>query len=118
MRLFLLSLAFNFIITGFCTAQVKPTSTTYTGVGLKGGSSSSWFSFDPSLNQGGATGYTAGLLLKHAVQVHENEPMMGIQVELNWVQRGWSDKIDSATTYTRRLHYIELPCGGIRIPKS
>ncbi|MBX0332336.1 PorT family protein [Pontibacter sp. HSC-14F20] len=109
MRLFLLSLIFNFILIGFCTAQVRQPSTAYTGVGLKGGSSFSSFSFDPSENQGWATGYTAGLLLKHAVRVNENEPMMGIQVELNWVQRGWSDKIDSATTYTRSLHYIELP---------
>ncbi|WP_188501053.1 porin family protein [Pontibacter amylolyticus] len=109
MKLFLLSLILNLILAGFCTAQVKPTATVYTGVGLKGGSSASWFSFDPSQNQGWATGYTAGLILKHAVRVNENEPMMGVQVELNWVQRGWSDKIDSTTKYTRRLHYLELP---------
>ncbi|WP_299990466.1 porin family protein [uncultured Pontibacter sp.] len=107
MKLFLLTFISFFVITGFCAAQKR--EATYTGVGLKGGSSSSSFNFDPSQNQGWATGYTAGFVLKHAVRVNENEPMMGIQAELNWVQRGWSDRIDSTTTHTRTLNYIELP---------
>ena len=109
MKLFLLSLIFQIVFTGFCIAQVRPNATAYTGAGFKGGSSLSSFNFNPSQNQGWATGYTAGLVLKHAVRVNENEPMMGVQVELNWVQRGWTDKIDTTTSYTRKLHYIELP---------
>lgn len=109
MKIFLLSLTFVIVITSFCTAQVRPNVTAYTGAGFKGGSSFSSFNFNPSQGQGWATGYTAGLVLKHAVRVNENEPMMGVQVELNWVQRGWTDHIDSTTTYTRKLHYLELP---------
>ncbi len=34
----------------------------------------------------------------------------GVQVELNYMQRGWSEKnADAGVNYTRKLHYLELP---------
>lgn len=43
------------------------------------------------------------------VFLYYSEPNRGIQLELNFTQRGWDELPDSANFYSRRINYIELP---------
>lgn len=75
---------------------------TYFGIRL-GGNSSGIFS-DPLINQEFYPGVTSGLVFKHISQ-----KSLGIQIELNYNQAGWSESLYSTNTYKRRLNYIQLP---------
>jgi hypothetical protein len=43
------------------------------------------------------------------VFLYYSEPNRGIQLELNFTQRGWDELPDSANFYSRQINYIELP---------
>ncbi|WP_276498884.1 porin family protein [Pontibacter litorisediminis] len=73
-------------------------------IGLKGGVNFSRFNFNPEADQEFLQGYTGGLVLKH--QAH---PRVGLQVELNYVQRGWAELPNTGGAVARRLDYLELP---------
>lgn len=75
-----------------------------TSVGIKGGTSFSTYTFTPARSQNVTMGYTGGLVLKHISQ-----PNLGVQLELNYVQRGWTEKFASTQTYRRSLDFIEVP---------
>lgn len=49
-------------------------------------------------------GYNGGLVF-----LYYSEPNRGIQLELNFTQRGWEEQPDSMNFYSRRINYIELP---------
>ncbi|QNF33216.1 PorT family protein [Adhaeribacter swui] len=72
-----------------------------TSVGFKAGYNLSQISFSPPINQDFTRSITAGLILNHFAQ-----PYAGIQVELNYLQAGWtlSENGDS-----RRFNYLEVP---------
>jgi hypothetical protein len=84
----------------FAQTQFKP----QTEVGIKGGTSFSRYIFNPALRQEPTMGHTGGFVLKHI-----SEPNLGIQLELNYVQRGWTERIDSTQAYRRNLNFIEVP---------
>lgn len=75
-----------------------------TKVGIKGGVNLSRFNFEPDITQEFRTGYTAGLVFKHIAQ-----PKLGVQLEVNYVQRGWSEILSDGSSYTRTLDYVEVP---------
>lgn len=75
-----------------------------TAIGVKGGANFSRFVFEPSITQEIKTGYTGGLVFKYMAQPH-----LGVQLEANYVQRGWTETIGTDSTFTRDLNYLELP---------
>ncbi len=50
------------------------------------------------------TGYSGGLVFRYV-----SEPVAGIQIELNYTEKGWSLKPDTTEYYNGKLSYIELP---------
>jgi hypothetical protein len=60
--------------------------------------------FSPQINQDYLQGQRLAAILRHTSEKH-----LGIQLELAYDQRGWSESIDSlSTNYTREISYIEL----------
>ena len=57
--------------------------------------------FQPGVRQDILFGYNGGVSFRYV-----NERNFGLQIELNYSQRGWLERDD---LYARRLDYIELP---------
>jgi len=73
--------------------------------GIKQGVNYSTVNFSPGINQGLTFGYQGGLVYKY-----QNEKLFGLQVELNYTQKGWTEAFDSINnSYNRKMSYIELP---------
>jgi hypothetical protein len=70
-------------------------------VGANIGVTESMVTFNPSVKQGFLQGYNGGLVFRYIA-----EKNVGMQAELNFSQRGWTE---SSGLYTRQLNYIELP---------
>lgn len=75
-----------------------------TNFGIKLGGNLSMVSFDPRVEQDLYFGFVGGLVFKHVSQ-----KSLGIQVELNYLQAGWSENLESTNYYSRRLNYVQLP---------
>ena len=84
-------------------------------IGIHGGATASAGMFSPKINgagniiQSALVGGNGGAVFRYY-----GHKYCGLQAELNYMQRGWQEKYDatdttSAGSYTRRLHYIELP---------
>ena len=77
----------------------------YSSFGIKQGLDFSSVLFVPSVKENNQMGYIGGLVYKY-----QNERLFGLQIELNYIQKGWNEKFDSTkNSYSRRLEYIELP---------
>ncbi len=72
--------------------------------GVKVGGNVSMVSFDPSVDQGMSFGYVGGVSFKHISQ-----KSLGVQLELNNLQCGWNEKLDSINSYSRKLNYLQIP---------
>ncbi|MCL4482283.1 MAG: PorT family protein [Bacteroidetes bacterium] len=74
--------------------------------GAKGGMAFSRVKFKPNVEQNFYNGNSAGFLFRMI-----SEPHVGIQVEFNYLQKGWEEKPLTGTTqgYFHRLNYFELP---------
>ena len=73
--------------------------------GIKQGINYSSVNFSPRIKQGITLGYTGGLVYKY-----QNERLVGLQIELNYIQKGWTEDLDTINnSYSRKLDYIELP---------
>lgn len=73
-------------------------------VGGQIGMVASMVQFSPTVNQNALSpfaGLQGGLIFRYA-----GHKVCGLQIELNYMQRGWHE---SKTNYTRQLDYIELP---------
>lgn len=70
-------------------------------IGVNAGPVFSMVFFKPTVNQYYLMGYQTGLVFRHI-----NEKSLGIQVEVNYSQRGWNEFNGQ---YARRLDYIEMP---------
>ena len=105
--LFFLSI-FNFQFS-ICTAQPRLRTPEYY-LGFHGGVSMSTVNFYPtvknmsSFKDGWRLGGNGGLVFRYA-----GHKYCGLQVELNYLHRGWGEHNDTIGTYTRSLHYIEIP---------
>jgi len=97
----------SFITTSLCLLVfqgVMHAQTDYkaeTWLGINGGSTLSMVYFKPVVGQGVLVGYHGGLVFKHIA-----EKNLGIQAEINYSQRGWTE---SNGLYVRRLDYVEIP---------
>lgn len=49
-------------------------------------------------------GYSGGLIFRYV-----SEPVAGIQIELNYTEKGWSATFDTSAYFKGRLNYIEMP---------
>lgn len=79
-------------------------SNAQTSLGIKFGANLSTITFEPSINQQPTLMYTGGLIFKHFEEKHA-----GIQLEINFSQKGWKEIIDSIHFNSRTLNYIEIP---------
>ncbi len=50
------------------------------------------------------SGYSGGLIFRYI-----SEPIAGIQIELNYTEKGWSGKLDTSAYYNGHFKYIEMP---------
>lgn len=88
------------LLTNTLSAQSKDfDARTY--LGIHGGPSLSMVFFLPGVPTGFQQNYMGGLMFRHI-----NEKHLGLQAELNYSQRGWTE---SSGLYARRLDYLELP---------
>jgi len=70
-------------------------------IGANFGITESMVLFKPSIPQGFLMGYNGGIVFRYIA-----EKNVGMQAELNFSQRGWTE---STGLYSRQLNYIELP---------
>ncbi len=78
--------------------------------GIKQGINSSSVSFSPGIKQGTTLGYIGGLVYKYQNDMYPNGWVFGLQIELNYTQKGWTEDLDTINnSYSRKLDYIELP---------
>lgn len=74
-------------------------------IGVSGGYNLSTVDFQPKINQTSIGGINTGFIINYFA-----EKNVGIQLEVNYAQRGWKDN-DVATVgnYERTMNYIEIP---------
>jgi len=70
-------------------------------IGANLGVTESMINFSPAIPQGFLMGFNGGVVFRYIA-----EKNVGIQAELNFSQRGWTE---SSGLYSRQLNYIELP---------
>ncbi len=74
-------------------------------VGINGGALYSSVDFSPAVLQKTKLGATGGITARYI-----SEKSLGLQVELNFSQRGWTEEFDSTGfAYSRTLNYVEIP---------
>lgn len=79
-------------------------------VGIHGGVSASTVDFSPRVNgtsnivKASVLGGNGGFIFRYA-----GHKYCALQMELNYVHRGWAEHIDTVGNYSRSLHYIDLP---------
>ena len=105
--LFLSIFSFQFSI---CQAQPRLRNAEYS-IGVHGGVSASTILFRPSvgnmtpITNACVLGGNGGLVFRYAEHKY-----CGLQVELNYLHRGWAEKNTSTgEAYSRSLHYVEVP---------
>ncbi len=72
-----------------------------TYLGINGGPSASMVFFKPTVEQEYLTAYHGGLVFRYI-----SEKSLGVQAELNYSQRGWSE---TGGSFVKRLDYLEIP---------
>lgn len=70
-------------------------------IGATFGPTGSVVMFNPTVKQTFLLGYNGGIMYRFI-----SDKGLGLQAELNWSQRGWSE---SGNLYARQLNYIEIP---------
>lgn len=80
-------------------------------VGFNAGANYNTVSFQPTIKQNGLLGITGGLTARYISEKYF-AMICGVQVELNYSQRGWDEKFEELNDdrkYTRTLNYMEIP---------
>ncbi len=79
-------------------------------VGINGGMNLSSVSFQPRIKQGMLKGMNIGGTLRYTSEKYFGM-ICGLQLEANYSQRGWKEKIEdgSDNTYSRTMNYVEVP---------
>jgi hypothetical protein len=97
-------ISFLFIVSGYCFCQTKGNSEGF--IGTIHGISFSQIDFGKGkrIRQALYPGYSGGIMF-----VYNSEPGVGINLELNYIQKGWKIVPDSSEKYSRRLNYFEVP---------
>jgi hypothetical protein len=99
-------------IAGYCThlrAQVGEPRHNF-AVGGSAGYVSNTVSFQPRVKQNGMSGLTFGVTGRYVSEKYF-KMICGAQLELNYTQLGWKEKVpEGATgTYQRTMNYIQIP---------
>jgi len=100
----------RYLVTVFCLliafihgyGQHNKTVELYLGVSQ--GMSFSRMDFDPNERMLLLPGYYGGLFI-----IYKSQPVVGVKLEFNIVQKGWESALDSSQQYSRTLNYIEVP---------
>ena len=79
-------------------------------IGFNGGATFNSVFFSPSIKQGTHQGLVGGITARYISEKYF-AMICGLQVECNFSQRGWKEKIEDGTgnTYQRTLNYLEVP---------
>lgn len=79
-------------------------------IGVNGGMNMSTVSFEPSIKQKSHKGMEFGVTARYMCEKYF-KMMCGVQMELNYSQRGWQENIEdgSGNTYSRTMNYLEIP---------
>ena len=79
-------------------------------IGVNAGMNMSSVSFQPSIKQKSKSGIAFGVTARYMSEKYF-KMMCGIQAEINYSQRGWSENIDdgSGNAYSRTMNYLEIP---------
>ena len=79
-------------------------------IGVNAGMNMSSVSFQPSIKQKSKSGMAFGVTARYMSEKYF-KMMCGIQAEINYSQRGWSENIDdgSGNAYSRTMNYLEIP---------
>ncbi|MCD7899242.1 MAG: PorT family protein [Bacteroides sp.] len=79
-------------------------------IGFNGGVNLNNVSFAPtSIKQKGLMGFGGGFTMRYISEKYF-AMICGIQIELNYTQRGWEEEIENSTdTYSRNMNYLEIP---------
>lgn len=83
-------------------AQKPEISETY--VGFQGSAGFSRVVFDPRVTQDLKPATSFGLVIRHV-----SEPHVGMQLEVNYTEKGWIESRDSLGTYTRSRAVADIP---------
>ncbi len=76
-------------------------------IGAKGGVTATQVRFYPNVQQSFLQGNTGGMVFRMI-----SEPHIGIQVEVNYLEKGWQEKplsTEPEKQYFHRLNYIDIP---------
>ncbi len=84
-----------------------------THIGINAGVNISRVAFKPSIHQNLLTSASAGLVIRHI-----SEPHIGLQFELNYAGKGWSEDLDSLGSYKRSLQTYYIPMQAVFIAGS
>ena len=84
------------------TAQKTFIASTY--LGITAGGAFNRVGFTPKVNQNMLAANSFGIIFRHV-----SEPHIGVQIELNYAGRGWTENRDSLGTYTRNLTVLDIP---------
>lgn len=79
-------------------------------IGLNAGMNMNKVTFSPSIKQKSQPGMAFGVTARYMSEKYF-KMMCGVQVEMNYVQRGWKENIEdgSGNTYDRVMNYLEIP---------
>lgn len=79
-------------------------------VGVNGGINLSSVSFEPQIKQNNLMTPSMGVTVRYMSEKYF-KMMCGIQMEINYSQRGWEAKIEdeSGNSYSRTMNYLEIP---------
>ena len=79
-------------------------------IGFNAGATFNNVVFSPSIKQGTHQGLVGGFTARYISEKYF-AMICGLQIEANFSQRGWKEKIEDGTgnTYQRTLNYVEIP---------
>lgn len=79
-------------------------------VGINGGANFNTVMFTPSIKQDMHQGINGGITARYICEKYF-AMICGVQLEVNYSQRGWKEKIEDGTEnqYQRTLNYLEIP---------
>jgi len=60
--------------------------------------------FNPKIVDQTKLGFTGGAVVQFYAKPH-----VGIQAEVNFIQKGWTELLDTVNTFSTTLNYLELP---------
>ncbi|KAA6334430.1 hypothetical protein EZS27_017253 [termite gut metagenome] len=79
-------------------------------IGFNGGVNFNNVTFSPRIKQSQMTGFNSGFTARFISEKYF-AMICGLQMELNYSERGWKEQIEDETgdTYNRNMSYIEIP---------